>query len=95
MPLINGIERIYKKRATVKRPENAERPTKGLRTEMIESHGSCFKKRNQNEPGKGGGICPNPGEHRRSLQPVGSSSSREYKTKLAGKVSGRHKAGSR
>jgi hypothetical protein len=30
---MNGIKRIYKKRATVKRPENAERPTKGLRTE--------------------------------------------------------------
>jgi hypothetical protein len=29
-PLMTGINRIYKKRATVKRPENTERPTKGL-----------------------------------------------------------------
>ena len=28
--LMIGIKRIYKKRATVKRPENTERPTKGL-----------------------------------------------------------------
>jgi hypothetical protein len=29
MPLITGIKRIYKNKATVKRPEKAERPTKG------------------------------------------------------------------
>jgi hypothetical protein len=48
MPLMTGIKRIYKKRATVKRPENTERPTKGLvdgRKRVIEvSHGSYFKK---------------------------------------------------
>ena len=44
-----------------------------------------------NEPCKGGSICPDPGEYRRGVQPVGSSSSREYKTKLAGEVSGRHR----
>jgi hypothetical protein len=27
---MTGIKRIYKKRAMVKRPENNERPTKGL-----------------------------------------------------------------
>ena len=27
---MTGIKRIYKKRATVKRPENTERPTRGL-----------------------------------------------------------------
>jgi hypothetical protein len=31
MPLMTGIKRIYKKRAMVKRPENTERPTRGLR----------------------------------------------------------------
>jgi hypothetical protein len=48
-----------------------------------------------NEPGKRGGICPNPGEYGRRVQPVGRGSSREYKPKLAGEVSGRHRAGSR
>lgn len=50
MPLITGIKRIYKKRAMVKRPENTERPTKGLvrngRKRVIEvSHGSYFQKK--------------------------------------------------
>ena len=29
-PLMKGIKRIYRKRAMVKKPENTERPTKGL-----------------------------------------------------------------
>ncbi len=29
---MRGMERIYKKSAMVRRPENTERPTKGLRT---------------------------------------------------------------
>jgi hypothetical protein len=64
---MTGIKRIYKKRAMVKRPENTERPTKGLvngRKRVIEvSHGSYFKKiKNLNEPGQRGSICPNPCE---------------------------------
>jgi hypothetical protein len=91
---MTGIKRIYKKRATVKRPENAERLTKGLRRNE-QSDRKSRKLFQINEPGKGGGISPNPGEYRRGVQPVGSSSSRDYKTKLAGEVSRRHKAGSR
>ena len=92
---MTGIKRIYKNRAMVKRPERAERPTKGLRRneQSDRSHGSCFKE--VNEPGERGGICPNPGEYGWGVQPVGRGSSREYKTKLAGEVSGRHRAGSR
>jgi hypothetical protein len=58
MPLITGIKRIYKKRAMVKRPENTERPTKGLvrngRKRVIEvSHGSYFEKRNLKNRARG------------------------------------------
>lgn len=30
MPLIMGINKIYKKSATIKRPDNADAPTNGL-----------------------------------------------------------------
>ena len=39
-----GIKRIYKKRAMVKRPENTERPTKGLVRREEESDRSQSRK---------------------------------------------------
>jgi hypothetical protein len=65
---MTGIKRIYKKRAMVKRPENTERPTKGLvrygrkRSDRSQSRKLFSKKKDLNEPGQGGSICPNPCE---------------------------------
>ena len=62
-----GIKSIYKKRAMVKRPENTERPTKGLvrreeESDRSQSRKLFSKKKKFNEPCQGGSICPNPGE---------------------------------
>lgn len=67
---MTGIKRIYKKSAMVKRPENSERPTKGLRRRqgrVIEDSQSksrklFFQKKKYNEPSQGGCIYPNAGE---------------------------------
>jgi hypothetical protein len=59
MPLITGINRMYKNSATVKRPDSAETPTKGLRRRnerVIEGHGSCSRRggRKKKRTGQGG-----------------------------------------
>jgi hypothetical protein len=99
MPLITGIDRIYKNKATVNRPDSADTPTNGLgekkkkvRDRETWSAEVIVSNKVGHEPGKRGGICPDPGEYGRGAQPVGDSSTREEKTKLAGDVSGRHKA---
>jgi hypothetical protein len=52
-----GIKRIYKKRATVKRPENTERPTKGLvrreESDRSQSRKLFSKKRNLTNRARG------------------------------------------
>ena len=57
MPLITGINRIYKNKATVKRPDRAEAPTNGLQSDRGSRKLLAAEKETKNEPGERGSIC--------------------------------------